>query len=108
MLIGPRELHPGKGRKGDVADQLAGAYSRAQEARNLSAIIGAEALSESDKLYLGFGNEFEKRFIRQGFHEHRTIEQTLEISWDLLSIFPEELLTRIKKEYIEKYYKKAK
>ena len=97
-----REDHRG------VADQLYGAYAKAQDAKSLSSIVGAEALSDSDKLYLKFGDEFEKRFIRQGFHEHRTIEQTLEIGWDLLSIFPQELLTRIKKEYVDKYYKKAK
>ncbi len=97
-----REDHRG------VADQLAGAYSRAQEARNLSAIIGAEALSEGDKLYLGFGNEFEKRFINQGEYEDRNIEKTLQIGWELLSGLPEEELTRIKKEYIDKYLPKRK
>ena len=90
------------------AEMLAGAYSRAQEARNLSAIIGAEALSEGDKLYLGFGNEFEKRFINQGEYEDRNIEKTLQIGWELLSGLPEEELTRIKKEYIDKYLPKRK
>jgi len=95
-----REDHRG------VADQLYGAYARAQDAKSLSSIVGAEALSESDKRYLKFGDEFEKRFIGQGFYEKRTIEETLSIGWDLLSSLPETELTRIKEEYVKKYYKK--
>jgi V/A-type H+-transporting ATPase subunit B len=91
-----REDHRG------VADQLYGAYARAQESRSLSAIIGVEALSESDKLYLKFGDDFEKRFIAQGDYDDRTIEQTLDIGWELLSELPEKELTRIKREHIEK------
>jgi V/A-type H+-transporting ATPase subunit B len=97
-----REDHRG------VADQLYGAYARAQESKSLSAIIGVEALSESDKLYLKFGDEFEKRFLAQGEYEDRSIEKTLEIGWELLSGLPEGELTRIKKEYIDKYHKKQK
>jgi len=89
-----------------VADQLYGAYSRAVDARNLSAIVGEEALSETDKMYLNFGEGFENNFIKQSIDERRDIEKTLEISWDLLSMLPESELNRIKKEYIEKYYKK--
>ncbi len=102
--IGPgktREDHRG------VADQLGGAYSRAQEAKNLSAVVGAEALSDSDKLYLKFGEAFEARFIGQGQYERRDIEKTLDIGWELLSMLPENELTRIKKDYVAKYYKKA-
>ena len=95
-----REDHRG------VADQLYGVYARAQESRSLSSIIGAEALSESDKGYLKFAEEFEKKFLAQGEYEDRSIEKTLEIGWDLLSELPEGELTRIKKEYIEKYHKK--
>ncbi len=95
-----REDHRG------VADQLYGAYARAQDAKSLSSIVGAEALSESDKLYLKFGDEFEKRFLGQGFYEKRTIEETLSIGWDLLSMLPETELTRVKEEYVKKYYKK--
>ncbi|VVB76834.1 V-type ATP synthase beta chain [uncultured archaeon] len=97
-----REDHRG------VADQLSGAYSRAQDARSLSAIIGAEALSDSDKVYLSFGNDFEKKFIAQGEFEDRSIEKTLQIGWDLLSELPEDDLTRIKSEYIAKYHSKHK
>ncbi len=90
-----------------VADQLYGAYSRAIESKNLSSIVGEEALSEIDKLYLKFGNEFENSFIRQGIKERRDIEKTLDIGWELLSMLPEVELTRVKKEYIEKYYRKG-
>jgi V/A-type H+-transporting ATPase subunit B len=96
-----REDHRG------VADQLYGAYARAQDAKNLSSIVGAEALSESDRRYLEFGEAFENRFIRQGFDESRTIEETLTIGWELLSMLPESELTRIKEEYVKKYYKKG-
>ena len=97
-----REDHRG------VADQLYGAYARAQDAKSLSSIVGVEALSESDKQYLGFGNEFENKFIKQGAYESRDIEKTLSIGWDLLSALPETELTRIKEEYVKKYYKGSK
>ncbi len=95
-----REDHRG------VADQLYGAYSRALEARSLSSIVGAEALSESDRRYLAFGEQFENEFIKQGFNESRTIEETLTIGWKLLSMLPEDELTRIKEEYVKKYYQR--
>jgi len=91
-----------------VADQLYGAYSRAVEARSLSSIVGEEALSEIDKLYLKFGESFEKSFIKQGPNERRDIETTLNIGWDLLSMLPEGELARIMKEHIQKYYKQNK
>ena len=97
-----REDHRG------VADQLYGAYARSQEAKSLSAIVGVEALSESDRRYLNFGEAFESRFIRQGFYEDRSIEETLNIGWDLLSMLNESELTRISEEYVKKYYKAAR
>ncbi len=97
-----REDHRG------VADQLYGAYARAQDAKSLSSIVGAEALSESDRRYLNFGEAFESRFIQQGFNEERSIDETLSIGWDLLSMLPESELTRVKSEYIKKYYKTDK
>ncbi|MDE1871150.1 MAG: V-type ATP synthase subunit B [Candidatus Micrarchaeota archaeon] len=97
-----REDHRG------VADQLYGAYSRAQDAKALSSIVGVEALGESDRLYLNIGNEFENRFIRQGAYESRDIETTLSIGWNLLSMLPDTELTRIKEEYVKKYYKASK
>jgi V/A-type H+/Na+-transporting ATPase subunit B len=102
--IGPkktREDHRG------VADQLYGAYAKAKEAISLSSIVGEEALSDLDKLYLKFGNDFEKKFIAQRRDERRSIEETLSIGWDLISNLPERELTRVKPEFIEKYYKKG-
>lgn len=103
--IGPgktREDHSG------VSNQLYTFYAKAQDAKSLSAIVGAEALSDEDKRYLKFGDEFEARFIGQGTYERRTIEETLDIGWDLLSMLPEGDLTRIKKDYVAKYYRKGK
>ncbi len=97
-----REDHRG------VADQLFGAYARSQEAKSLSSIVGTEALSQEDKDYLKFGDDFENRFLKQGFYERRDIFQTLDLGWELLSALPEEHLTRIKKEHVEKYYKRKK
>ena len=91
---------------GDVADQLYGAYARGRQARDLARIVGEVGLSEEEKLYLKFADEFETGFIRQGEYENRTIEQTLGIAWNLLSILPEEALTRIHEEYITKYHPK--
>jgi len=95
-----REDHRG------VADQLYAAYAEGKDLRALSAVVGEEALGERDKKYLKFADEFERRFIQQGFEENRSIEQTLEIAWDLFSIVPETELKRVKREYIEKHLKK--
>jgi len=98
----------GKGRTredhADVASQLYAAYAQCNEIRALATIIGEEGLSSRDRDYLKFGEEFERRFISQRKDENRTIEQTLEIAWDLLSILPEDELTRIPPEYIKKYF----
>ena len=95
-----REDHRG------MADQLYAAYATGRDLRSLSAVVGEEALSAVDKTYLKFADVFEKRFIAQGTHEDRTIEQTLELGWEMLSMFPESELKRLKKEFIEKYGKK--
>ncbi|MEM4348355.1 MAG: V-type ATP synthase subunit B [Candidatus Anstonellaceae archaeon] len=95
-----REDHRG------VADQLYAAYATGRDLRSLAAVVGEEALSATDKLYLKFADIFEERFIKQGPNEERTIEQTLELGWELLSMFPESELKRVKKEFIEKYGKK--
>ena len=87
----------------DVASQLYAAYAECNELRSLASIMGEEALSQRDKAYLHFGDEFEMRFINQGVDEDRPIEKTLEIAWDLLSILPREELTRIHREYLNKY-----
>jgi V/A-type H+-transporting ATPase subunit B len=93
---------------GDVADQLYGAYARGRQARDLARIVGEVGLSEDEKLYLKFSDEFETQFIKQGEYENRTIEQTLDIAWNLLSILPEDALTRIHEEYIAKYHPKRR
>ncbi len=95
-----REDHRG------VADQLYGSYAKTLEARNLSSIVGMEALSEGDKQYLRFGEGFERRFLSQSYTERRDIGQTLDLGWDLLSEFDKSELTRIKSDLVEKYYKK--
>ena len=92
---------------GDVADQLYGAYARGRRARDLSRIVGEVGLSEDEKLYLKFADRFETEFINQGEYENRSIEETLNIAWRLLSILPEKALTRIREEYVEKYYVKG-
>ena len=95
-----REDHRG------MADQLYAAYATGRDLRSLSAVVGEEALSATDKTYLKFADVFEKRFIAQGTHEDRTIEQTLELCWEMLAMFPESELKRLKKEFIEKYGRK--
>ena len=86
-----------------VASQLFAAYSKVKSIRNLAAIIGEEELSELDRSYLRFGEKLESEFLAQGEHEERTIEQTLDLGWNVLSVLPREELTRIKPEFIQKY-----
>jgi V/A-type H+-transporting ATPase subunit B len=90
----------------DVSSQLFAAYSKVKNIRNLASIIGEEELSPVDKLYLEFGESFEKEFVGQGEFENRSIEETLTIGWHLLSIFPESELYRINPKYIAKYLPK--
>ena len=93
-----REDHSG------VLNQLFAAYSAGKEAAELMTILGEAALSETDKLYAKFATEFEQRYVGQGTDTDRTIEETLSLGWELLSILPKSELKRIKPEYIEKYY----
>jgi len=92
-----REDHKG------VSDQLYAAYAGGRDLRSLSAVVGEEALSEIDRKYLKFADEFENRFVKQDAYEDRTIEQTLDLGWELLSSLPETELKRIKQEHIDKY-----
>ncbi len=92
----------------DLANQIFSAYSRVQDVRSLAQIIGEDDLGEVDKLYLEFGREFENRFITQKNKENRSIEQTLDLGWDILSILPKTELDRLKPEMIEKYYRERK
>jgi V/A-type H+-transporting ATPase subunit B len=87
----------------NVADQLYASYAYGRDLRRLVAIVGEEALTELDKKYLKFADEFEKKFITQG-DDNRSLEKTLEISWDLMSMLPEEELKRIKLDFIRKYH----
>src|SRR5512137_2048383 len=89
-----------------VSDQLYAYYAEGNDLRGLAAIVGKEALSERDRLLLEFADLFENRFVRQGYDEDRTIEDTLNLGWDLLSTLPVELLVRIDRELIQKYHPK--
>jgi V/A-type H+-transporting ATPase subunit B len=95
-----REDHRG------VADQLYAGYAEGRDLRSLSAVVGEEALTSTDKKFLAIADSFEKRFVSQGKSENRDIEQTLDLGWELLSTLPESELKRVKKEFIEKYGKK--
>ncbi|HOH68858.1 MAG TPA: V-type ATP synthase subunit B [Sedimentibacter sp.] len=88
----------------DVLNQLFAAYARGKEAKELMAILGEAALSDADKFFAKFADEFEKRYVSQGYETNRTIEETLEIGWDLLTLLPKGELKRIRDEYLEKYY----
>lgn len=88
----------------DVSNQLFASYARAVDTRGLAAIIGEDSLSEVDRKYLLFGELFERKFVSQGFNENRSIETTLDIGWEILSVLPESELTNIKTQYIQKYH----
>jgi V/A-type H+-transporting ATPase subunit B len=88
----------------DVSNQLYMAYAEGTRARGLVRIVGLVGLSERERTWLKFADEFEGRFVNQGLYENRTIEQTLETAWDLLSMLPEEDLIRIREEYIKEYH----
>lgn len=87
----------------DLMNQLFAAYSRGKEAKELAVILGEGALSDEDKAFAKFADEFEDKYVRQGEYENRTIEQTLQLGWDLLTIVPKKELKRIRDEYIERY-----
>ena len=87
-------------------NQLFAAYARGKEAKELMTILGEAALSDDDKLYAKFADEFEKRYVSQGNDTNRSIEETLTIGWELLAILPERELKRIKPEFIAKYLPK--
>jgi V/A-type H+/Na+-transporting ATPase subunit B len=88
-----------------VAAQLYAAYAHVQDVRSLASVIGEEELTKVDQLYLKFGKAFEGQFVNQGLTENRTIEQTLDLGWRLISILPKEELTRVSLDEINKYYK---
>ena len=87
----------------DTMNQLFAAYSRGKDAKELAVILGDAALSDVDKLYAKFADAFEEQYVSQGFYTNRTIEETLEIGWKLLSILPRNELKRIRDAYLDKY-----
>ena len=89
----------------DTMNQLFAAYSRGKDAKELMVVLGEAALTDMDKLYAKFADEFEKQYVSQGFNTDRSIEETLEIGWKLLGILPKAELKRIKDVYLEQYYK---
>lgn len=91
----------------NTMNQLFSAYARGKDAKELMTILGEAALTETDKLYAKFADEFEKRYVSQGYETNRSIEETLTLGWELLSILPVGELKRIKPEYIEKYLPKT-
>ena len=89
----------------DLANQLFSAYAKVGETRNLASVIGEDELSPIDKKYLEFGKAFEERYIGQGPNENRTIEETLDLGWELLRILPKEELDRVDTKILDVYYK---
>ena len=88
----------------DTMNQLFAAYSRGKDAKELMSILGEAALSETDKIYARFADHFEKRYVNQGYYTNRSIEDTLNIGWELLKDLPRQELKRIHDEYVDKYY----
>jgi V/A-type H+-transporting ATPase subunit B len=92
----------------DVFNQLFACYARGKEVEELAIILGEAALTETDKLYLQFADNFEEQYVSQGEYEERSIEQTLDLGWKLLSIFPRAELKRIRDSYYNKYMPRFK
>ena len=92
----------------NVANQLFASYANVQDARALASVIGEDELSPVDKQYIEFGKKFEKYFLSQDFNEDRTIERTLDLGWELLSILPKEELDRVDPEMLAEHYDPAK
>jgi V-type H+-transporting ATPase subunit B len=90
----------------DVSNQLYAKYAIGRDAAAMKAVVGEEALSNEDKLSLEFLERFEKTYIAQGAYEKRTIFEGLDLAWELLRIYPKELLNRIPKKVLDKYYQR--
>lgn len=86
-----------------VSDQLYAAYAEGRDLRDLTAVVGEEALTETDLKYLRFADAFEDKFIRQSLDEDRSIQETLDLGWELFTILPKTELKRVKDEFVEKY-----
>ena len=87
----------------DTMNQLFSAYARGKEAKELSQILGEAALSDVDKLYAKFSEEFEQRYVSQGYETNRSIIETLDLGWELLKILPRAELKRIRDEYLDEF-----
>ena len=85
-------------------NQLFSAYARGKDAKELMVILGEAALTDMDKLYAKFADEFEKRYVSQGYHTDRGIEETMEIGWELLRLLPRSELKRIRDKFLDQYY----
>ena len=92
-----------RGDHASTMNQLFAAYSTGKDNKELMSILGEAALTPTDLLYAKFADEFEKRYVSQGFDENRTIEQTLDLGWELLRMLPRSELKRIKPEMLDKY-----
>lgn len=90
-----------------LANQLFAAYAHVQDARSLASVIGEEELSAADKRYLEFGKQFESRFLNQGENENRSITETLDLGWELLTCLPREELDRVDDALLDKYFEPA-
>jgi V/A-type H+-transporting ATPase subunit B len=90
----------------NTMNQLFAAYARGKDAKELMVILGEAALTDIDKLYAKFSDEFEEKYINQGYRTDRSIQETLDIGWELLRILPRSELKRIKDEYLDAYYEK--
>lgn len=88
----------------NTMNQIFSAYARGKDAKELMVILGEAALTEIDRLYARFADEFEKRYVSQGFEKNRTVEETLDLGWELLRILPRSELKRISGELLDKYY----
>ncbi len=91
----------------NTMNQLFAAYARGKDAKELMIILGEAALTDIDKLYAKFADEFEEKYVNQGYNSDRSIEETLDIGWDLLRILPRSELKRIKDEFLDEYYSKS-
>ena len=88
----------------DLSNQLFASYSEVSSARSLATVIGEDELSQADKLSLKFGSEFENRFVNQGMYENRSLEATLDLGWELLSILPRSALSRVSDKVLDEHY----
>ena len=88
----------------DLSNQLFASYSEVSSARSLATVIGEDELSQADKLSLKFGSEFENRFVNQGMYENRSLETTLDLGWELLSILPRSALSRVSDKVLDEHY----